>query len=229
NDDEDMVYMYNAYLHKQMACFLSHPLARDKVISYICVILRKARAAPCAMPSGALDAIVCRALLTTMVYSIGFCVHNDKRACSCSDCESSSLVSNVVMQPSYDFTYAVLVLITLGSCNLSTKKFNIFVCNNVIYRRNLFGRNGKLNPWLERGQIDSIFRINYTHPWIEGDDKRASRAIMIQVPNVLLPNVQLIIHLICLLHKLIFVSSTIRIQECQEHLFMEIMLTVTAI
>lgn len=133
------------------------------------------------------------------------------------------------MQPSYDFTYAVLVLITLGSCNLSTKKFNIFVCNNVIYRRNLFGRNGKLNPWLERGQIDSIFRINYTHPWIEGDDKRASRAIMIQVPNVLLPNVQLIIHLICLLHKLIFVSSTIRIQECQEHLFMEIMLTVTAI
>ncbi|XP_011093564.1 nuclear pore complex protein NUP205 isoform X1 [Sesamum indicum] len=31
NDDEDMVYMYNAYLHKQMTCFLSHPLARDKV------------------------------------------------------------------------------------------------------------------------------------------------------------------------------------------------------
>ncbi|XP_031097713.1 nuclear pore complex protein NUP205 isoform X1 [Ipomoea triloba] len=31
NDDEDMVYMYNAYLHKMMTCFLSHPLARDKV------------------------------------------------------------------------------------------------------------------------------------------------------------------------------------------------------
>uniref|UniRef100_A0A1D1ZKM6 Nuclear pore complex protein Nup205 n=3 Tax=Anthurium amnicola TaxID=1678845 RepID=A0A1D1ZKM6_9ARAE len=31
NDDEDMVYMYNAYLHKLMMCFLSHPLARDKV------------------------------------------------------------------------------------------------------------------------------------------------------------------------------------------------------
>ncbi|XP_078432384.1 nuclear pore complex protein (DUF3414) isoform X2 [Wolffia australiana] len=29
--DEDMVYMYNAYLHKLMMCFLSHPLARDKV------------------------------------------------------------------------------------------------------------------------------------------------------------------------------------------------------
>ncbi|XP_073037468.1 nuclear pore complex protein NUP205-like, partial [Primulina eburnea] len=31
NDDEDMVYVYNAYLHKQITCFLSHPLARDKV------------------------------------------------------------------------------------------------------------------------------------------------------------------------------------------------------
>ncbi|XP_042036808.1 nuclear pore complex protein NUP205-like isoform X1 [Salvia splendens] len=31
NDDEDMVYVYNAYLHKLMTCFLSHPLARDKV------------------------------------------------------------------------------------------------------------------------------------------------------------------------------------------------------
>ncbi|KAJ8753188.1 hypothetical protein K2173_017774 [Erythroxylum novogranatense] len=31
NDDEDIVYMYNAYMHKLMTCFLSHPLARDKV------------------------------------------------------------------------------------------------------------------------------------------------------------------------------------------------------
>ncbi|XP_022938219.1 nuclear pore complex protein NUP205 isoform X2 [Cucurbita moschata] len=31
NDDEDMTYMYNAYLHKLVSCFLSHPLARDKV------------------------------------------------------------------------------------------------------------------------------------------------------------------------------------------------------
>ncbi|KAK3002877.1 hypothetical protein RJ639_020134 [Escallonia herrerae] len=30
NDDEDMIYMYNAYLHKLITCFLSHPLARDK-------------------------------------------------------------------------------------------------------------------------------------------------------------------------------------------------------
>lgn len=31
HDDEDMIYMYNAYMHKLMTCFLSHPLARDKV------------------------------------------------------------------------------------------------------------------------------------------------------------------------------------------------------
>lgn len=31
NDDEDMVYMYNAYLHKLISIFLSEPLARDKV------------------------------------------------------------------------------------------------------------------------------------------------------------------------------------------------------
>ncbi|XP_073116730.1 nuclear pore complex protein NUP205 isoform X3 [Elaeis guineensis] len=31
NDDEDMVYMYNGYMHKLMMCFLSHPLSRDKV------------------------------------------------------------------------------------------------------------------------------------------------------------------------------------------------------
>ncbi|KAK0571557.1 hypothetical protein LWI29_018060 [Acer saccharum] len=31
NDDEDIVYMYNAYLHKLITCFLSHHLARDKV------------------------------------------------------------------------------------------------------------------------------------------------------------------------------------------------------
>ncbi|XP_024984931.1 outer envelope protein 80, chloroplastic [Cynara cardunculus var. scolymus] len=49
-----------------------------------------------------------------------------------------------------------------------------------LYHRNLFGRNQKINLSLERGQIDSIFRINYTDPWIEGDDKRTSRAIMIQ-------------------------------------------------
>ncbi|THU47818.1 hypothetical protein C4D60_Mb09t19650 [Musa balbisiana] len=46
--------------------------------------------------------------------------------------------------------------------------------------RNLFGRNQKLNLSLERGQIDSIFRINYTDPWINADNKRTSRTIMVQ-------------------------------------------------
>ncbi|XP_057538767.1 nuclear pore complex protein NUP205 isoform X1 [Amaranthus tricolor] len=31
NDDEDMTYMYNAYLHKLVTIFLSEPLAREKV------------------------------------------------------------------------------------------------------------------------------------------------------------------------------------------------------
>lgn len=31
NDDEDMIYMYNAYLHKMITCFLSQPSAREKV------------------------------------------------------------------------------------------------------------------------------------------------------------------------------------------------------
>ncbi|KAF3625101.1 hypothetical protein FXO37_31045 [Capsicum annuum] len=33
NDDEDMIYMYNAYLHKMITCLLSHPLAKDKSCS----------------------------------------------------------------------------------------------------------------------------------------------------------------------------------------------------
>ncbi|KAL9275467.1 Nuclear pore complex protein NUP205-like protein [Drosera capensis] len=31
NDDEDMLYVYNGYLHKLITCLLSHPLARDKI------------------------------------------------------------------------------------------------------------------------------------------------------------------------------------------------------
>ncbi|KAL5082567.1 hypothetical protein RYX36_010988 [Vicia faba] len=46
--------------------------------------------------------------------------------------------------------------------------------------RNVFGRNQKLNVSLERGQVDLIIRANYTDPWIQGDDKRTSRTIMIQ-------------------------------------------------
>ncbi|ERN11759.1 hypothetical protein AMTR_s00022p00244130 [Amborella trichopoda] len=46
--------------------------------------------------------------------------------------------------------------------------------------RNVFGRNQKLNISLEKGQSGSIFRINYTDPWIQGDDKRTSRSIWVQ-------------------------------------------------
>uniref|UniRef100_A0A7N0VJ21 Nuclear pore complex protein NUP205 n=2 Tax=Kalanchoe fedtschenkoi TaxID=63787 RepID=A0A7N0VJ21_KALFE len=31
NGDEDMIYMYNAYMHKLITCFLSHPVATEKV------------------------------------------------------------------------------------------------------------------------------------------------------------------------------------------------------
>ena len=57
----------------------------------------------------------------------------------------------------------------------------LFSCSFAYSHRNAFGRNQKLNVSLERGQVDSMFRINYTDPWIEGDDKRTSRAINIQV------------------------------------------------
>ncbi|CAM6046827.1 unnamed protein product [Sphagnum compactum] len=57
---------------------------------------------------------------------------------------------------------------------------SVNLCSFAYSHRNAFGRNQKLNISLERGQIDSMFRINYTDPWLEGDDKRTSRAINIQ-------------------------------------------------
>lgn len=83
-------------------------------------------------------------------------------------------------------------MISLDSFTYPKKLLHVFLCSIAIYHKNLFGRNQKLNLSLERGQIDSIFRINYTDPWIEGDDKRTSRAIMIQVINV-----YFLIHLLC--------------------------------
>ncbi|KAF3485013.1 hypothetical protein F2Q69_00055084 [Brassica cretica] len=35
NDEEDMIYVYNAYLHKLTSCFLSHPIARDKLGEFL--------------------------------------------------------------------------------------------------------------------------------------------------------------------------------------------------
>lgn len=73
---------------------------------------------------------------------------------------------------------------SIRCCDLHTKNMLLnvsFYCSCAIYHKNLFGKNQKLNLSLERGQIDSLFRINYTDPWIEGDDKRTSRSIMVQV------------------------------------------------
>ncbi|KAF3668340.1 hypothetical protein FXO38_08141 [Capsicum annuum] len=41
NDDEDMIYMYNAYLHKMITCLLSHPLAKDKVFLRLEILLSR--------------------------------------------------------------------------------------------------------------------------------------------------------------------------------------------
>lgn len=54
-------------------------------------------------------------------------------------------------------------------------------CSFAYSHRNVFGRNQKLNVSLERGQVDLIVRANYTDPWIQGDDKRTSGTIMVQV------------------------------------------------
>lgn len=74
-----------------------------------------------------------------------------------------------------DYVITFDVLFTLSPTLLFS------ICSFAYSHRNLFGRNQKLNISLERGQIDSIFRINYTDPWIEGDDKRTSRTIIVQV------------------------------------------------
>lgn len=78
------------------------------------------------------------------------------------------------------FEFSLCFLIT-ALITHQRNSLHVFVCSIAIYHKNLFGRNQKINLSLERGQIDSIFRMNYTDPWIEGDDKRTSRAIMIQV------------------------------------------------
>ncbi|KAK7261551.1 hypothetical protein RIF29_27865 [Crotalaria pallida] len=85
------------------------------------------------------------------------------------------LVMNVVERPSGGFSAGggISTAITSGPLRGLIGSF-------AYSHRNVFGKNQKLNISLERGQIDSIFRINYTDPWIQGDDKRTSGTIMIQ-------------------------------------------------
>lgn len=84
----------------------------------------------------------------------------------------------------FSFNSCVIQLDVVTFILFPDKDNCLFYCSCAIYHKNLFGKNQKLNLSLERGQIDSIFRINYTDPWIEGDDKRTSRSIMVQVAEI---------------------------------------------
>ncbi|KAG7551262.1 POTRA domain [Arabidopsis thaliana x Arabidopsis arenosa] len=85
------------------------------------------------------------------------------------------LIMNCVERPSGGFSAGGGI-----SSGITSGPLSGLIGSFAYSHRNLFGRNQKLNVSLERGQIDSIFRINYTDPWIEGDDKRTSRSIMVQ-------------------------------------------------
>ncbi|KAG6523056.1 hypothetical protein ZIOFF_020215 [Zingiber officinale] len=85
------------------------------------------------------------------------------------------LVMNLVERPSGGFSAGGGI-----SSGITSGPLSGLIGSFAYSHRNVFGRNQKLNLSLERGQIDSIFRINYTDPWIQGDNKRTSRMIMIQ-------------------------------------------------
>ncbi|XP_062171655.1 outer envelope protein 80, chloroplastic-like isoform X2 [Alnus glutinosa] len=85
------------------------------------------------------------------------------------------MVMNVVERPNGGFSAGGGI-----SSGITSGPLSGLIGSFAYSHRNVFGRNQKLNISLERGQIDSIFRINYTDPWIEGDDKRTSRTIMVQ-------------------------------------------------
>lgn len=107
--------------------------------------------------------------------------------CSCT-CPSFIIFSSDSEMNSLSFFFSfnscVIQLDVVTFILFPVKDNCLFYCSCAIYHKNLFGKNQKLNLSLERGQIDSIFRINYTDPWIEGDDKRTSRSIMVQVAEI---------------------------------------------
>ncbi|XP_023532612.1 outer envelope protein 80, chloroplastic [Cucurbita pepo subsp. pepo] len=93
------------------------------------------------------------------------------------DAGKVDLLMNVVERPSGGFSAGGgLSCGTTGGAGPLAALIGSFAYSH----RNLFGRNQKLHVSLERGQVDFTFRINYTDPWIEGDDKRTSRTIMVQ-------------------------------------------------
>ncbi|KAI4386261.1 hypothetical protein MLD38_004207 [Melastoma candidum] len=91
------------------------------------------------------------------------------------DTSKLDLVMNVVERKSGGFSAGGGI-----SSGITSGPLSGLIGSFAYSHRNVFGRNQKFNISLERGQIDSIFRVNYTDPWIEGDDKRTSRTIMIQ-------------------------------------------------
>ncbi|XP_050371529.1 outer envelope protein 80, chloroplastic [Argentina anserina] len=85
------------------------------------------------------------------------------------------IAMNVVERPSGGFSAGGGI-----SSGITSGPLSGLIGSFAYSHRNLFGRNQKLHVSLERGQIDSLFRINYSDPWISGDDKRTSRTIMVQ-------------------------------------------------
>ncbi|TKY48368.1 Outer envelope protein 80 [Spatholobus suberectus] len=85
------------------------------------------------------------------------------------------LVMNVVERPSGGFSAGGGI-----SSGITNGPLRGLIGSFAYSHRNVFGKNQKLNVSLERGQIDSVYRINYTDPWMQGDDKRTSRTITIQ-------------------------------------------------
>jgi outer membrane protein insertion porin family len=91
------------------------------------------------------------------------------------DSNKVDLVMNLVERPSGGFSAGGGI-----SSGITNGPLSGLIGSFAYSHRNVFGRNKKLNLSLERGQIDSIFRLNYTDPWIDGDNKRTSRTVMVQ-------------------------------------------------
>ncbi|KAJ9516180.1 hypothetical protein QJQ45_024608, partial [Haematococcus lacustris] len=54
-----------------------------------------------------------------------------------------------------------------------------FVGSFTYTERNLFGLNQKLSAMVELGQVDKIFKVQHTDPWILGDRHRTSRTLQL--------------------------------------------------
>ncbi|KAL9237151.1 hypothetical protein vseg_011736 [Gypsophila vaccaria] len=70
------------------------------------------------------------------------------------------------------------------SSGISNGLLSGFIGSLAYSHRNLFGKNHKVNVSLERGQIDSIFRIGYKIPWVDGDNNRTRSSVMVQNSRV---------------------------------------------